>query len=383
MKGNIIKFVQAHHWIYFCYYWVMTCLVNLIKLFVRPDDKLILFVVYGGKIFSDSPKCMYEAMSSDERFKDYRMVWAFRAPNLFPEVPNRIRIDTLRYYITALKARCWITNESVTRALKFKGKHVFYFSTTHTALPKYGGVDVKSESTFTSIGGTKYDCTCAQSEAEKVIQLRKYGLKASQVKVCGYPKNDRIANHTDEEVEAIRRKLNINDGKKVLLYAPTFREGVQKMTVDLAKWVEMLGDDYWILFRAHHSMTNSIQLKDYSNCVIDVSSYPDNTDLLIASDVLISDYSGIFFEFGVQEKPMFCYAYDKEEYTKNRGLYVNLWDVLPGGHLNELQLLDYIKNGDDFEKINAVNAFRKQYITAYGNATQQCVNIIYDNLKKG
>ena len=208
-------------------------------------------------------------------------------------------------------------------------------------------------------------------------------MKASQVKVCGYPKNDRIANHTDEEVEAIRRKLNINDGKKVLLYAPTFREGVQKMTVDLAKWVEMLGDVYWILFRAHHSMTNSIQLKDYSNCVIDVSSYPDNTDLLIASDVLISDYSGIFFEFGVQEKPMFCYAYDKEEYTKNRGLYVNLWDVLPGGHLNELQLLDYIKNGDDFEKINAVNAFRKQYITAYGNATQQCVNIIYDNLKKG
>jgi CDP-glycerol glycerophosphotransferase len=114
--------------------------------------------------------------------------------------------------------------------------------------------------------------------------------------------------------------------------------------------------------------------------VKDVSSYPSNTDLLIASDILISDYSGIFFEFGVQDKPMFCYAYDYEEYTSIRPLYFDIRDELPGGRMNEEELLSYIKNGDQKEIMDKIYQFRSTYIQAYGDATEKSMDIIYNNI---
>lgn len=383
MGGGIIEFVKKHRFVYSCYYWLMTSLVNFLKLFVRPDDKLILFVVYGGKFFSDSPKCLYEAMQNDKRYEKYKKVWAFRNPDNFPEVENRIKIDTLKYYITALKARCWITNESVTRALKFKGKKTFYFSTTHTALPKHSGRDAKKESTFTSIGRTPYDCTCAQSDAERIIQMQKYGLEEKNIAICGYPKNDAIANHNAEDVKKIRKKLQISDGRKIILYAPTFREkGQEMLMLDFKKWKEALSDQYILLYRAHHTANSKHQIKEYSDFIIDVSTYPDNTELLILADCLISDYSGIFFEFGVQEKPMYCFAYDYEEYIKHRGLYINLPEVLPGGIMNEDEFLQYFSSANNEEVMKKVNLFRGKYIQEYGHATEKSLDIIFQNIQE-
>ena len=140
-KDSLIQYVKAHRWLYNLYYGTMSAFVRGLRLFVKPDDKLILFVVFGGKFFSDSPRCIYEAMLKDERFTGYRLIWAFRRPDEFPDVPERIEIDTMKYFITALKARCWVTHEGVNRALNFRGKHTFYFYTTHTALPIIAGAD--------------------------------------------------------------------------------------------------------------------------------------------------------------------------------------------------------------------------------------------------
>ena len=377
---KIIDFVKRHQFIYFCYFWLMSAFVNILKILVRTDDKLILFVVYGGKSYCDSPRCLYEAMLTDNRFNGYRLVWAFRKPEDYPEIPLKIKIDTLSYYLTALKSRCWVTNESVTRALKFKGKKTFYFFTTHTALPKDNGKDLKRGTTFTSIRGVKYDCTCAQSEEEKQIQLRKYDLKDNQVLVCGYPKNDRIANHTESDVHIIREKLRIPDGKKVILYAPTKREEKKKQTLNFCNWAKELQEKYILLYRAHHSMVDKTRIEDISNFVIDVGSYPDNSDLLIVADVLISDYSGIFFEFGVQEKPMFCFAYDYEEYLSRRGLYVDIPNLLPGGSMSEKRFLNYFKTCNHDDVMEKVNKFRNKYISVYGNATSICLDTIYTNI---
>jgi len=384
MGNAAINFIKKHHSIYTCYYWVMSAFVNVLKLFAKPDDKLILFVVYGGKFYSDSPKCIYESMLKDDRYKDYRLVWAFRNPKDFPHVADKIKIDTIKYYLTALKARCWITNESVTRALKFKGKNTFYFCTTHTPLPKLGAKDdVKGKPVFTSISRIKYDCTCAQSEAEKKIQLHRFELEDGQVHVVGYPKNDIIANHQQADVDRIREKLHIRDDRKLILYAPTFREmGQTSIPFDLRKWEESLKDKYILLFRAHHTVASQMDFSDYKDFVIDVSTYPDNTELLIVSDILISDYSGIFFEFGVQEKPMYCFAYDYDDYIKYRGLSVDVPKELPGGKMNEREFLDYFVSTDKQSVMKAVNVFRSKYITEYGHATSKCLDIIHAHIAK-
>lgn len=379
-KDKLIDFVQGSKVVYSLYYNVFSFLINVLKQIVKPDDRLILFVSYGGRYFNDSPRCLYESMLKDERFKEYKFVWAFRNPKSFPEVKDRIKIDSFAYFVTALKARCWITNVHIERGLNFKGKRTFYFNTTHTILPKCTGNQIDRKITFTTNAKSKCDCYSVQCELEREI----LGNVKDKVKIIGYPKSDTIANYTEEERIKLRGKLNLPNDKTVILYAPTYRENSpsqMKCPVDFKKWESLLGNDYIVLFRAHPVVANNTIIDSSSGFVFDVSSYSNNNDLIIASDILISDYSGIFFEFGIQDKPMYCFAYDYDEYTKLRGLYFDIRDELPGGHMTEEELLEYIKTGNREEILEKVREFRSKYITAYGNATPQSLDIIYQNIK--
>lgn len=380
-KAKLIETVKKSPLLYKSYYYVMSFAVNLLKMFLVSDNKLILFVSYGGRYFNDSPKYIYESMKRDKRFSDYKLVWAFREPQAH-EVEDKIKIDTLQFYKAALKARCWVTNVNIERGLNFKGLNTYYFHTTHGTLPKLSGNDIKKGSSFGWGFKYRYDCSCAQSELEKHYQLHMYNLKPEQVLVCGYPKNDRLANVTHQQILEIRDRLGIPNNKKVLMYAPTFREnnptGIA-IPVDFNKWRERLGDEYILLFRAHPIVVESLKLDHNNGFLFDVSSYPDNVDLMIASDALISDYSGIFFEYAILNRPMYCFAYDYDEYEKTRGLYFDIRKELPGGMLDEDGLLALIKTEENVMK--QVHDFRSKYVTEFGHATERALNSIYDHIQ--
>lgn len=380
VKENLINAVKGNRTIYAIYYYTMSLVLRIIKAIVRPDDKLALFVSYGGRYFNDSPRTIYEAMQKDSRYEGFRLVWAFRNPSQHPEVSDKVKIDSLSYFVTALKARLWITNVHIERGLDFKGKNTYYFNTTHTLLPKVTGSLINEKVTFKVKAKPKCDCYSVQCELEKEIME---GEK-DNVQIVGYPKSDILSNYTEEYRKNIRQQLGYTGDEIVILYAPTFREGALKdapLQADFSKWEKRLGNGYRLLFRAHPVFSKSAQLDECTGFVKDVSSYPNNNDLIIASDILISDYSGIFFEYGIQDKPMFCYAYDYSEYVKERPLYLDVREDLPGGYMNEDELLDYIKNGDREEIMKKVDVFRSKYIQAYGHATKTCLDIIYENIK--
>lgn len=375
---ELIEFVKNNRIVYSVYSLLVSVFVNLLKLFVKTDDKLILFVSYGGRHYNDSPKCIYEKMLSDGRFKDYRLVWAFRDPADKP-VKESIKIDTLKYYVTALKARCWITNVVIERGLNFTGKHTYYFHTTHGTLPKVSGNDEKNPNVFGSTFKYKYDCSCAQSEEEKKFQLGMFGLKPNQVLVCGYPKNDILANPKKVDRDSILKELGISSEKKVILYAPTFREHNINLSIPLNidLWFRELGEEYVLLFRAHPVIADRIKTSS-QGFLYNVSNYPDNMKLMISSDYLISDYSGIFFEYAILNRPMFCYAYDYDLYVKERGLYIDMRELLPSG--DERQIIKMIKNPEQYEVYSKVQRLRDLYVTAFGNATATAVDNIYNHI---
>lgn len=379
---SIANFVKNNRLIYKIYYYSMSLVLRLISVFVRTDDKLILFVSYGGRHFNDSPKCIYEAMRLDPRYESFKLVWAFINPNEHSLDTPKIRIDSFKYYLTALTARCWVTNVAIERGLNFKGKNTFYFHTTHTTLPKLMGYDDVSDS-FTLPCGFKYDCSCAQSEIEKKMQESMYRIDSQKIIVSGYPKNDILCNYSRFKREEIRNKLGFDNKRKLILYAPTYRDisfGAMRCPVDFQKWEQVLGNEYAVLFRAHPVVANETKIDSSTGFVFDVSNYPDNMELMIASDMLISDYSGIFFEYGVQDKPMFCFAYDYEQYVKVRGLYFDIRDIIPGGHLNEDDLLSYVKSCTYISVKKQIEQFRKMYVAEYGQATAICLNTIYENI---
>lgn len=378
---DIVSIVKRNTWIYRIYFYSVSLLVQLLKLFVKTDDRLILFVSFGGRYFNDNPKVLYDAMRLDPRFQDFELVWAFLKPESIEIDTKKISINSIDYIKTALRARCWITNVSMERGLNFTGKKTFYLHTTHTYLPKCMGLDDKLGPQFKT--KCHFDCSCAQSEQERRWQMSGYGIEENKVLLSGYPKNDILCNYTKEQRDILRKKMNIRDGVKVILYAPTFRDeyyGAMKCPIDFKKWENVLGKEFMVLFRAHPVVANGTNIDPSTGFILDVSTYADNTELMIASDILISDYSGIFFEYAVQKKPMFCYAYDYDDYISHRELYFDIRQSLPGGMLNENGLLQAIKS-DDYSTYNAVwEDFRKKYVTEFGHATEKCLDVIINNI---
>jgi len=132
-------------------------------------------------------------------------------------------------------------------------------------------------------------------------------------------------------------------GKKVILYAPTWRDNqhesgmgyTYQTEVDFDRLRYKLGDDYVILFRAHYLVSNSFDFEKYRGFVIDASKHSDINDLFIASDMLITDYSSVFFDYANLHKPIIFYMYDLDYYASElRGFYLSL-NELPGPIVKE------------------------------------------------
>ena len=372
---------------YRVYYYCGTALLRVLKLLVSPDDKLILFSSFGGRKFDDSPRAIYESMLNDKRFADYKFVWAFIDPDKF-DVPRgqKIGTDGLRYYVTALKARVWVTNSTIERGLSFKGKKTFYYDTWHGTPLKTMGRDVAAgNKAFGTKGGFPVDVMTAQGDYEADIFSRVFNIPRDNFRVIGLPRNDELVNFTDSRREQLRAQLGIAPGTTAILYAPTYREYEQSavgvkmsLPVDFKKWRQVLGESYKLLFRAHYEVAKSMAITD-DGFVHNVSDYSSLNDLMIASDVLITDYSSLFFDYSIMGKPMLCFAYDYDEYAAKRGLYFDVRELLPSAE-SEDALLSLLGNLP-LEAVEQVKVFREKYVTEFGRAAELSLDIIANELK--
>ncbi|PXA44152.1 CDP-glycerol glycerophosphotransferase family protein, partial [Staphylococcus pseudintermedius] len=124
----------------------------------------------------------------------------------------------------------------------------------------------------------------------------------------GYPRNDILVNRADDTAlqQSIKEELNIPEDKKIIMYAPTWRddEFIKKgqytfeLKIDLPRLQQELGDEYVILLRMHYLIANALDLNGYEDFSIDVSNYNVISKLYLISDVLITDSSSVLFDYG-------------------------------------------------------------------------------------
>lgn len=194
-------------------------MISILKLFVKTDDKLIVFSSFGGRKYDDSPKAIYEAMLLDHRFDSYKLVWAFMQPDNF-EIPmgEKVRIDTFEYYKKLLGARVWVTNSSMNRGLAFTGKHTFELNTWHGSAIKRMGADINSGNTSFYIKGGKRNesVMLAQSEYDVDVFTQAFRMNKEEFRIVGLPRNDELAHVTIENQDAMKRKLSIPSDKKAI-----------------------------------------------------------------------------------------------------------------------------------------------------------------------
>ncbi|MFI6762774.1 CDP-glycerol glycerophosphotransferase family protein [Micromonospora sp. NPDC050417] len=165
----------------------------------------------------------------------------------------------------------------------------------------------------------------------------------------GYPRNDRLANATAEEVAAIRAGLGFDPEDRVVLYAPTHREHLPgyRPPFDAAEFVEALGPQTRLMMRSHYFHDRDVAgTVSVAGRVRDMSAHPSVEDLYLAADVLITDYSSAMFDYGTLDRPIVIYAPDWDAYRLARGVYFDVTAEPPGAVARSFpDLLDLFRGG--------------------------------------
>lgn len=348
------------------------------------DDKLCMFEAFNGRNYSDSPKAVYLRMLNDDKYKDYHFVWAFGEPDKFRFLEKNRNTRVVEYqskeYMKAYAAaKYWFTPSRLPDYIVPKEGQRYVQFWHGTPLKRLGfDIEVKGKNALHTVdewsrmyqydaGRYAYMVSPSRFTTEKYISA--FGLKSIGKDKCiletGYPRNDALFTFDDAYVEGLRKELGIPDGKKVILYAPTWRDDQYKVgtgysyktAVSFDRLKEEFGDEYVILFRAHYLIAQAIDLNKYEGFVYNVSKYSDINDLYILADMIITDYSSVFFDYANLKRPMLFYMYDLDDYKSNmRDFYIDLGE-LPGPVIT--------KEDDLIAEIKSIGTYWDRYSDKY------------------
>lgn len=387
--NKLKKLIKNNKICYIIYSTLLRAILNFCKLFIRVDNKVILFNCFGGKKFDDSPRAIYDYIIKNEKYDNYKLYWAFDNIKKY-ELPKgkKLKNNSIKYFYIALKAKYWITNSSVERGIRFKNKKTIYINTWHGTTIKYLEKDQKDKKFVFNV--SKPDIYFAQSQYDVKIFSQAFEVPKEKIVIAGLPRNDELSKTiTKEEKERIKKKINIPTDKKVILYVPTYREydnekneNYIKPPININKWENALKKDYVLLFRIHYE-TEKILGLEFNEFLVNVSEYETINDLLKIADVLISDYSGIIFDYSILERPIYSFAYDYEKYLELRGCYIDITKELPNGICKtEDELLEKISNCNFEEEAIKTRKFKQKYIEKCGNASSYIDLVFWDTPKK-
>ena len=269
--------------------------------------------------------------------------------------------------------------------MKFNSKNVIV-QLWHApgASKKFGGsVDLKSRKILKKISQNT-DYLIVTSKKIKEYYGEAFQIPKTKIKSLGLPRMDfYFENHDLDKIKSeFCRKYNISDDKKIILYAPTFRDEKEYNNVfdflDLEKFNQVLGDEYVLALRLHPKIKD-FYAEDISSSsqYIDVSNFENEQELLLLSDMLITDYSSIMIEFAVLNKPILFFTYDLDSYLNNeRGFYYDFKTTVPGPIVySSDELIDTIKN-NQFDKNKISEFVTTQFDEIDGQSSRRIVDFL-------
>ena len=231
----------------------------------------------------------------------------------------------------------------------------------------------------------KFQHLVVGSDEMATIFKKTFGVSDQNIIKTGIPRTDLF--YDEKQQGNVNRKLgeltSKFNKKKVILYAPTFRDGELNsfnLKLDLEKMSKKLSENYILLLKLHPAISNSTNYAElYPNFVYDCSSYIDLNELLLISDLLITDYSSIPFEFSLLHKPMIFFAYDLDEYRKERGLWDEYEEMVPGPvvHTTEEVISCIEKDSFQLEEIKQFAMKWNKY--SRGNSSEMLVDFLFEH----
>ncbi|MEY2736936.1 MAG: hypothetical protein RL683_54 [Actinomycetota bacterium] len=297
----------------------------------------VLFDSFNGKMIGDNPLDIFLELQKER--PDLKFYWTVGAGTKAPKGAIGVRFESKAWLDLLASAEYIVANTSLPWYFR-KVKGQTYLQTWHGTPLKRLVHDIPPGSLTKSYLDTMdreaaaWDYLISPSEFCTEVLPRAFGYKG-EVLETGYPRNDRLKTHTAADRQKIRESLGVTDSKTVLiLYAPTWRDYQRTATGnwDLVSYLEPdinLPDGFQIMFRGHTN-THNVNSAKAAGTSLDVTRYPDVTELYIAADVLITDFSSVMFDFSVTGKPIVFLAPDLERYRAERGFYFDFEAEAPG-----------------------------------------------------
>lgn len=319
-----------------------------------------LFESFGGSSISDSPLALFE--HARENSKGGKLYWSVKDGTVaVPDGAESLIINSAKYHQVLSEAKYLVNNNNFPHYFR-KSSHQFYLQTWHGTPLKKIGNDVPMANLSISYRRlmerevASWDALVAQNEYSVGRLRQAFGFQGP-IWEDGYPRNDALVNPRNSEVaQRVRNGLGISPRQHVVLYAPTWRDNVRTATnnydlvshLDYKKLFKAYGDSVLVLVRGHSNTIRSNRTFIEDN-VIDVSSYPNINELMLASDSLITDYSSLMFDYVSTQKPIMILAPDISEYeSSTRGFYYDFRNNLPGPLLRNTDQVISALNGDMF-----------------------------------
>ena len=309
----------------------------------RPLRDAVLFVSWNGKQCTDNPRGIAEELR--RRGDDREHIWVVTDyAAAVPEGGRAVLSGTEEYFDALARCRYVISNDDMQPFFR-KREGQLYLQTWHGTPLKKIGFDIgrpqfaSGTAYFDRLAADigKWDLLLSQNPFSTPIFRRAFRYDGE---ICeyGYPRND-ILTRGGPLAGQVRRRLGIPDGKRVVMYVPTWRDNQFyasgryrfDLRIDLERAWQVLGPDHVLLVRGHHHLANDVTAGTRRDFALNVTGYPSISELFLITDVLITDYSSAMFDFAVTGRPMLFFTYDLEQYRDQlRGFCFDFEAEAPG-----------------------------------------------------
>ena len=365
------------------------------------NKNIILFESNLGRNYAGNPRAIYEEMVSqglDNKYRCYYILEDMRT--IIPGQGKKIKRSRLRYFYLFAVAGVWVSDSRFPRYI-IKRDQCKYIQTWHGTPLKKLALDM--DSMFmegeTSLESYKknfrdntetWDYLVSQNSYSTKIFRRAFAFHKDILEV-GYPRNDLLfKKNNDENIAKLKAELGLPLDKRIILYAPTWRDnefygkGRYKFDphLDFSKLQDELQEDTVLIVKYHYLIMDQIDLSPYKSFIYSYDASYDISSLYLVSDMLITDYSSVMFDFNILQRPMFFYCYDLVEYKDTlRGFYFDFLDEAPGPVvLTTDELIQAIKDYNPEQYKSKQKAFTLKYNHIDdGQASKRIVELIHNN----
>lgn len=306
-------------------------------------ENVILFETFMAKNYSDSPKYIYEYIAQNH--PEYECVWAINDGAKIPYGAKTVKRFSFQYAYYLAVSKYLVFN--VRPPLWYRKREEQVFLETWHGTPLKRLVFDQEEVTSAS-PKYKQQFYRQRKDWDFLVSANPFSTKTfrscflyeGEMLEYGYPRNDILYwPNKDEIAQQLKEKLGIPKDKKTILYAPTWRDDQHygsgqykfELALDLQLMKERLQDDYVVLLRTHHYISDHIDVSGLGDFVINLSSYDDISEIYLISDICITDYSSVFFDYANLKRPILFYTYDFDKYKNQlRGFYIDMNTEVPG-----------------------------------------------------